>query len=227
MGAWEFGAYGKVLRAEPGSRLAFAYTALKEELIYNGLDELVPGGNRLSSTEDMPTWGDAAKNRTKVFQEANGLEPDGLVGIATATELFRLRIVHIENALDLPRGTIGKKVKLESLFDPVAVGTADPKDTGIGQINIGIHNVTREQAFRPSFALAWMGRYIVQSKVEVEARLNTLKGARAAYNVGDFHASRWVRAGFPSSGGEWDDETGIDWFARAAQYIAVIDKQVW
>jgi hypothetical protein len=56
----------------------------------------------------------------------------------------------------------------------------------------------------------------------VERRADTLKAGRAAYNVGNFYATEWMLAGFPAAGRV---ENGIDWFARATQYISLVDAK--
>lgn len=218
MGAWEYNGYHAVTRAYDDPRLGAALIAVKKELAYNGY------GTNL--VVDTPVFGDAAKNRTMDFQRDHGLTADGVIGPGTAKELFRRRINAIEDQYDLPQGTIGKQVLLESNFDPVAIGYADPDDTGIAQINLRIHSdVTIDQAYDPEFALNWIARYITNSQVAITKSANVMKAARAAYNIGNVYASQWLLSDFAPSGGPLIGNE--DSFARATNYINLIDGQDW
>jgi len=219
MGAWEYGNYKAVTRAWDNPRLGAALIAIKKELVYNGFGE--------NLEVEKPVFGEAAANRVREFQQAKGLTVDGQVGPVTAKELFRKRVEQEERNYDLPVGTIGRKLKLESNFDPVAIGGADPDDTGISQINRRIHtSVSLEEAFDPAFSIDWAAKYVSQLRRDVAARADVLKAARAAYNIGSTYATRWMLAGFPASGGP-DMGGGVDAFARATQYISLVDRQDW
>lgn len=218
MGAWEFGPY-RTTSGAVSDRLGAAFVAIKKELVYNGY-----GTNLVSYT---PVFGDAATNRTKDFQRDRGLKIDGQVGPATARELFRKRTEFLENIHAFTRGTLGNLITLESAWDPVAVGYADPDDHGLVQINLRIHStVTVEQAFDPAFCISWAANYIQSSEDRIVQEVDILKAARASYNIGVEYAKRWMRDGYPASGGNFDS-SGIDWYQRATDYIALIDRQTW
>ncbi len=220
MGAFDFNNYktGMVVPAIHQDRVGLAFVALKKELAYNGFG--------LNLVVDKPVFGEAATNRTKEFQTSVGLTPNGEIGRTTARELFRKRVEEIEDTYGYPRGTLGKKFLLESAYDPVAIGWADPDDTGIAQINIRIHtSVTKEEAFDPEFSFNWAADYVSDNRDRIEKEVNTLKAARASYNVGVEYAKRWMLAEFPASGGPMLG--GQDSFTRATNYIALIDKQTW
>jgi peptidoglycan hydrolase-like protein with peptidoglycan-binding domain len=215
MGAFDYGRYRRGLDGREDARLGAAILAIKRELAFNGFA-------RPKMDATLPFFGEAVENSVKDFQKSRGLTADGEVGQTTGRELFRPRIEQAEDIRSLPHGTIGKKVALESAFDPVAVGFSDAADKGIAQINTRIHGVTEAEAFSPVFAIAWAGDYVLSQKREVERRANTLRAGRAAYNVGNFYATEWMLAGFPENGRV---ENGIDWFARAHKYLLLVDAK--
>lgn len=220
MGAWDFGVIKAPITVDQAEgRLGIALVTFKRELVYNGFAEH-------EMNVEKPNFGKAASDNVKKFQTDRGLPATGVINIATSRELFRKRITEAEQKFDLPRGTLGKKIALESAFDPVAVGTADPDDTGIAQINLRIHSsVSKDQAFNPQFALNWAGAYIRSNYDRVASDANVMKAARASYNIGVHYATQWMLAGFPNSGGPLLG--GQDSFTRATQYISLIDKQTW
>lgn len=218
MGAWSYGSYKFGMNGTADPRLAAAIHAIKQELIYNGFAQGI--------VLDLPVYGDSVRNRVKDFQASKGLTVDGQVGSKTSLELFRKRVVAEEQNYNLPSGTIGKKLKLESLYDPVAVGSVDPDDTGIAQINVRIHDsVSIDEAFDPAFAIDWAAKYVSSQRRDIGERANIIKAARAAYNIGQVYATAWMLSGFATSGGP--DIGGVDSFERATQYIALIDAQTW
>ena len=218
MSAWSYGPY-RTPTGPVDDRLGAAFIAIKRELVWNGFGKnIVP---------DTPVFGDAATNRVKDFQSAKGLKVDGQVGPSTARELFRKRTESFENIYELERGTLGKLVTLESAWDPVAVGYADPDDHGLVQINLLIHSdVSVEQAYDPDFALQWAASYMYSSERRIALEANLFKAARASYNTGVEYAKRWMLAGFPATGGDFDS-SGIDWYVIATKYIQLIDGQNW
>lgn len=218
MGAWEYGTYRAVTRAWDNARLGAACIALKKELAFNGYKE--------GLVLDTPVLGDAFTKRLNEFKTARGLTPNGRVDSITSKELFKKRIDFIEFKYGLPYGTIGKKIKLESAFDPVAVGTVDPSDKGLCQINTRIHNVTTEQAFSPSFCVEWAAKYLSGNYKDLAERVNILLATRASYNIGVDYAYRWMMDDFPPAGGFFGGSE-IDWYKRATEYIELIDKQTW
>ncbi len=146
MGAFDYGRYQKGMDGRNDARLGAAIIAIKKELIYNGFDQNV--------NPELAYFGDAVANRLKEFQASKGLQVDGQAGQVTLTELFRKRVVLTEKKFELTTGALGKKLKLESGYDPIAIGYVDPLDTGIAQINLGAHpDVTKDEAFDPEFAI--------------------------------------------------------------------------
>ena len=146
MGAYDYGRYQKGMDGRNDSRLAAGIIAIKKELIYNGFDKNID--------TELPYFGDAVSNRLKEFQASKGLQVDGQAGQLTLTELFRKRVVATEKKFELTTGALGKKLKLESGYDPIAIGYVDPLDTGIAQINLNAHpDVSKEEAFDPGFAI--------------------------------------------------------------------------
>lgn len=228
MGAYDFGLYRKGLDGRPaawtqdpekGERLAAAILAIKLELVYNGTPRALKA--------DVPVIGDAAYNAIVDFQKAHGLPGDGQAGTDTLRELFRKRIETVEALHKFPPGILGKKLGRESAFDPVAIGQDDPRDRGMSQINLkvlgGYHDVTVEQAYDPPFAVEWAAAYIDSQKREVERRADTLRAARAAYNVGAHYATLWMKAGFPEGDPNAARDSQPWWFARAHNYLRHID----
>lgn len=225
MGAWDYGNYKYDERTKVGTdgrndpRLAAGILAIKNELRYTGFA-------REAMVGDLPFYGSSVANSVRDFQAAKGLTVDGQIGPRTAKELFRKRVNAVEDKYGLPRGSIGKKLTLESAFDPIARGTADPDDTGIAQINLRIHSsVTEGQAYSPEFAIDWAAKYVRSNYEGIEDQLDIMKAARAAYNIGSTYARQWLLAGFPDSGGPILGN--VDSFERATRYIELIDKQSW
>jgi hypothetical protein len=197
--AYDYGRYREGMDGRKDARLGAAILAIKAELKYTGFAR-------------------AAMD----FQKAAGLVVDEECGQITLRELFRKRIEWAERAYWLPAKSLGKKIALESAFDPVAIGFADEADKGIVQVNIRIHDVTEADAFTPSYAIPWAAGYLFDQKKAVEERADTWRAARAAYNVGNFYATEWMKAGFPASGRV---EDGIDWFTRAHNYLLAVDAR--
>lgn len=209
MAAWEkYYRYG--LKGDPGTPLAYGIVALKKELDSNGF-----GKGLVLNT---PYFGDAMRNRTKEFQAARNLTVDGVIGPATALELFRWR-VKLEL---LPEDLLGKLIKLESGYDPAAVGTVDKRDRGLCQINSSAHpDVSDEEAFEPAFSIPWAARYLRKNY----NLMGDWNGAIASYNMGFFYADKWVEAGLPASG--LFTSTGRDYALLCTNYVSVVRKQVY
>lgn len=219
MGAYDFKFY-KVGMVGDGGRKTAAILAIKTELVYNGYGEGIDFS--------VDKFGAKVEAAVKLLQKDRGLNQDGICGPTTMRELFRKRVEFVEDKYNLPRGSLGRKIFLESGYDPVAIGVRDGRDRGICQINLkelgGFHNVTIEQAYTPSFSIDWAGAYVRGLFAGIAHRADVMKAARAAYNVGETYATEWMLAGFPASGRIVGD---IDWFKRATEYLALVDKQVW
>lgn len=182
IGAFDYGSYIKGMNGGKDPRLAAAIKAIKRELIYNGYRE----GVDLTT----PVFGSAAHQRLLDFQRDKGIVSGlGKAGQTTLTELFRKRVKATEAKYDLPEGALGKKLKLESGYDPVAIGFVDENDLGIAQINVGIHqSVSKDEAFDPAFAIDWAGRYIRSNHDLIARQMGIMTAARAAYNIGNGNA---------------------------------------
>jgi peptidoglycan hydrolase-like protein with peptidoglycan-binding domain len=216
MGAYDFGFYKSGMVGDGGGRKSQAIFAIKRELVANGL------GADIDMSVDK--FGGAVAEAVKTFQTSRGLKADGVCGPTTMKELFRGRVEAAEKKYNLEKDDLVKQLWLESLFDPVAVGVADPGDRGMGQIHLDFFpNITEAQAFDPAFAIDWSASYIASQRAAIIQQANVYKAARAAYNVGWFYATQWMLAGFPPSGGPLLG--GADVFERATKYLALIDKQ--
>lgn len=219
MGAWEYGTIKAPTRGRDDPRLGALLIAFKTELVYNGYDDF----------NMEPIYGGQVAAEVSRFQRAEGITETGAINPKTSRYLFRKRVDEIEAKHSLPSGTLGKKVNLESLYDPVAIGGQDPADRGITQINLkefgGFHDVTLEQAYEPAFALEWSGKYIRDLYNQILDETSVMKAARAGYNIGWTFARMWMYAGFPASGGP--DLGGQDAFTRATEYLQLVDKQPW
>lgn len=215
-GAYDYGVYRRGMDGRTDPRLGAAIVAIKDELVYNGTGRDVK--------RDVLVIGDATHKAMRDFQAAQGLTADGTFGKPDLRELFRKRIENVEDRHGLPRGVLGRKSSWESGFDPVALGP-DKKDRGIAQINRDAHpDVSDEEAFTPSFALPWAGRYLASLKAGIEEEAGTMKAARAAYNTGRTVALQWMRDGFPSAGGPVN-ERGEDLYTVATMYVNRIDQE--
>jgi Putative peptidoglycan binding domain/Transglycosylase SLT domain len=210
MGAWTQ-LYRKGQTGQPGSPLAYAIVALKYELDYNGL------GTGL--TLDGTTFGVTMAQQVEAFQASRGLTADGVVGPSTAKRLFAKRMAALEASYGIEPGLICKAVSLESACDPGAVGVVDPADHGLVQINATAHpEVSLQQAFTPSFALAYYARTVAA----VYAKTHDWDCAVAAWNVGGGGADSWCGLHKPSTGGpSWFP----DLFSRATEYVALVKEQ--
>ena len=228
MGAFDFG--GDYRKGQSGlldPRLASAIRAFKRELIYNG--------SRRKLRPWLPVYGDAMTQAVMDLQRARELPVTGRIDPGTAKELFRKRVETVELGARFPHGTLGKKLWHESRFDPVAVGGEDDGDRGISQISLkrfgGYHDVTLREAYNPAFAIRWAAGYVTGKKTDIERRLgpgsaakyDTLRAARASYNVGAHYAAEWAKAGFPQGDASAPKGSPAWWFARATAYLSYID----
>lgn len=151
---------------------------------------------------------------------------DGVIGPTTASYLFFKRIELEQTKINLYTATTSSEVrlfkllKLESGFDPAAVGSVDQMDRGLAQINFKWHpDVVNAEAFDPEFSIPWAANYIVSAFREI----SNLEGAYVSYNVGKFYAKKWVNAGKPPSG--IYSVTGKDVAYTCTRYINLLKKQ--
>jgi soluble lytic murein transglycosylase-like protein len=204
LGAWSKGAVSRA--SDPtDERVEAQIHAIKVEMIYRGLGRGVD--------VNAPAYGKAIEARVTEFQTASHLTPSGKVGATTASYIFWTRCVREQIHNGIPGRLLWKMIMQESAFDPAAQGYFDPRDEGGAQIHMPYHpEITVEQAWTPTFFIPWLAGNLV----EVAAALGDWDGAVAAHNVGTRTAELWVQAGKPASGNVHD---GIDWFARATQYV--------
>jgi len=192
-----------------GTPRAYGIIAIKKELIYLG--------SKRAIDIRLAYFGDAVRNAVKGFQSSHGLEADGVVGPATARQLFKTRIFQAELDFGIPDHLSFKQISLESGFDPGATGNVDPKDRGLCQINGTAHpDVTDDKAFDPSFAIPWAVKYL---KDGIDA-LGDIDAGLASYNVGRFYAKKWLEAGKPDSG--LYTVGGKDYAAICTNYVNLV-----
>lgn len=86
-------------------------------------------------------------------------------------------------------------VRLESQWDPGAVGAADERDVGLAQINADAHdNLTTDERLTPEIAFQFIVSYLNES---LSMLANNLRDAIASYNLGVGGTRSWIKAGRP------------------------------
>lgn len=212
MAAWsQIYTYG--LTAPRDSVVGYAIVGLKNELIYNGFSNGI--------TND-PLFGNYARDNTVAFQKSVGITADGQLGPVTARYLFRKRAHSIETKYSIPQDLLNKQKSLESWNDPAAIGVVDPHDMGLMQIHLPYFpNTSVAEAIDPGYSIPWAGQKLSKDYVNVGRDWD---GALAAYNIGLFYATQWVKAGKPASGGPIVGSNGNDLYATATQYVSLVRK---
>jgi peptidoglycan hydrolase-like protein with peptidoglycan-binding domain len=195
MGAWtqyyKEGVGYKLKPAAPDTATMtfYAVVAIKNELIYQNYND--------SMDPSSGMFGHGATKSVKAFQTAMGLVVDGVVGPRTARTLFRQRMTLAENLQYIPNHYVYRIASLESSFDPGAIGTVDPLDHGLFQINLHYHpDVSEEQSATPSFSIPWSAKQLAAAY----GSLGDWRAAVASWNVGYVAARKWMTAGFPDDG---------------------------
>src|SRR5690242_17248656 len=107
MGAWTT-TYHKGQTGDAGTPLAYAITALKRELDYNGY------GDGLTLTGS--TFGVNMAQAVQAFQAKAGIAVDGVVGRTTSKALFQKRIAALTTHYGVPAPIICQGCQLESAF---------------------------------------------------------------------------------------------------------------
>lgn len=206
--------YREGILVTPG-RMAAGVQAMKRALVDNGYGTKV--------AVDVPAWGEHVAAQTRAFQEAEGLDADGVVGRVTARHLFRIYDASTEQFYSIPDHLVGRQSHGESDNDPVARSATG--DEGRGQINPPSHpQITLAQMWSPPFASHFTGSYLHGSYIYVGGDWD---GAIAAYNVGGSLARKWVEAGKPSSGGPTIVLGGseVDGWSHCRDYVDGIRSQ--
>jgi hypothetical protein len=120
------------------------------------------------------SFGPKTEQAALEFQQAAGLTVDGLVGPQTARSLVLRRIPPLNDEHGLPPWVLAGLVRLESAFDPGAVG-ANGTDSGLVQVNLAVHtDVSVAQAFDPDWALPYAARRMASAYREFSQSLTTL-----------------------------------------------------
>jgi len=180
---------------------AYAVIGIKRELQYHGFQKHLGFA---------PYFGLAAENNTKAFQKHVGLQVDGVVGRITAKALFKGRVGEVELAQQIPNHLLCKLIALESGYDPGAIGSLDPLDHGLLQINLHFHpDVSEEQSATPSFSIPWGGKQLAAAF----GSFNDWDAAVASWNVGYVAARNWLNAGKPDDG------------STASKYVKLVKAQ--
>lgn len=216
MGAWLiYYQLTKPLMKGNNDVLGYAIRGIKRELAYNDFHD----GLNL----DTQAFGTSADKNTRLFQRANGLEDDGVVGPHTGLALFRKRCMDLENQYAIPNGYLRKIKTVESSNDPGATGNVDPADTGLVMIHLSPQiSITLEQAVEP----AWCLPYCARTLAARHERLVNWPATIASWNVGEGGAAYWNRAGRPKTlFADWftdPDGNLIDLGARATHYVDLV-----
>lgn len=97
-------------------------------------------------------------------QQRLGIEIDGIVGSGTMRALLTKALTATASANGVPLKYLGGLIKVESLFDPAAVGYSTPADHGLPQINLAAFSATStepisyDQALDPAFSIPWTAK---------------------------------------------------------------------
>lgn len=132
VGAWQiprfYGLKQGPIPPEHDQRVRWANIAIQNELIRQGFME-------------RPSWkldggvGPRYDSAIRAFQRSWDLKPDGLVGPSTAGRLWVQQFVWWQVVLGIPGNLVMGLARLESGFDPGAVGRVDERDRGLCQFN--------------------------------------------------------------------------------------------
>lgn len=217
LGAWSYGFYHEGM-AVPDNRVAAGIIAFKHALI----------DNRFSAGIDITKekFGPATEAQVKLFQTQSKIKVDGIIGPETSRYLMRVYSFQAElgSTIEMPDHLLQKLCNHESGHDPVAQGYIDEHDEGEVQISLTNHPaISQQQAWTPSFAIPWAGNDLKKFYVNEIADWD---GALASYNIGQYYAVKWVKAGKPSSGLIiMLDNKPVDIYTRANTYVVGVRAQ--
>jgi hypothetical protein len=216
MGAYDFGPY-KLAKPRMG-RLPDDRIPTPEELrinwaIGNIQAALLDAGFSILGDWVEGIFGRATHDAVKDFQAAMGYKKDGECGRMTNAALFGLLVAKVEAERNIPDSLLCGLIAWESLWDPSAVGWADPQDRGLAQINSHWHpDVSDLEAFNAVFAIEWAA--------------NRLKSAHNKFKK-DCHDVAWDCAianhNSPADANLWC-ETGSPPDEQIANYVAGIRR---
>lgn len=161
MGAFDFGPYKFVKGARMGElpkktpptfdelRLNYGIASIQRRLSLQGFDTHRTDG----------VFGFYSGSAAKEFQRDRDLKPvDGSIGGTECRELWTNYVFKRAAYFDIPPEYLWGLIFQESGFDPCAVGSVNPNDHGLMQINMETHqDVAEEQAFNAEFAIQWGG----------------------------------------------------------------------
>lgn len=217
LGAWSYGFYKQGM-AVPDERVAAGIMAFKHALIDNGFTQ------GIDLTKEK--FGVGTETQTKLFQTKEQIKSDGIIGPETARHLMRFYafLAEMGSTIEIPDHLLQKLGSHESGHDPVAQGYVDIHDEGEDQISLTNHpSITQQQAWTPSFAIPWAGSALKTFYVN---QIADWDGAIASYNVGQYYAVKWVKAGKPTHGLiVMLGDTPVDIYTRANTYVAGVRAQ--
>lgn len=158
----------------------------------------VKGIQREIGVTDDGLFGTDTGAALKAWQAGHSLEADGVYGPATAKAMFApiaRNIAGNVNSNPIVSKLTVAHVGFESGWDPGAVGSVEPRDLGLGQINGPAHSdLTPQFRLTPRYALSFVANFVYDN---LQAMLWIERDAIAAYNLGVGGARSWVTAGRP------------------------------
>lgn len=140
-------------------------------------------------------FGPETKAAVADAQAKLGIISDGVVGKETMTWFLWPHIHEIADYHDVPWRIIYGFLQNEGAWDPGAVGWLDSNDLGLAQINTKAHpDVTFSEAFCPSFAMHFIGKYISYAAEQLNGNMID---SVISYNLGIGGTRQWIGAGRP------------------------------
>jgi hypothetical protein len=138
-----------------------------------------------------------------LWQYAQGLDDDGVLGPATARAMWQPVLDAACEQVEIgPRGVSLRKlcrghIGVESGWDCGAVGVSTPADVGLGQINGPAHpDMDLDERLDPWTALAFVARFVYGNLVAFGFNE---RDTVASYMLGQGGCRTWIKAGRPAS----------------------------